>query len=101
MLELKSQIEEMQGKINWLIRCAKEQKGVGLGLEVGCGLKEDLIYKGPQPVKLNKSQQGPSGDAKLKGKMKAVGLGLSKSPRKIWKEKGLCIGPQHVSGLKE
>lgn len=62
LLELKSQLDDMQEKINWLIRCAKK-KAVGLG----CGLNEDnkrrasgghvpigwVQSNGPQPVKLS------------------------------------------------
>lgn len=32
LYEMKSQLGEMQDKINWLIRCIEEKKGVGVGL---------------------------------------------------------------------
>lgn len=100
LLELNSQIDEMQVSINWLIWCTEEKKGVGLASRVGYGLREDnkrggsggffslgrTQSKGPQLVNL--VNIGHLGEANLKRKKKVVGLGLCESPRKIWREKG-------------
>lgn len=40
MKEMKSQLDELQLNVSWLIRCVEEEKGVGVGLGLGDGLSE-------------------------------------------------------------
>ncbi|KAG6730961.1 hypothetical protein I3842_01G105800 [Carya illinoinensis] len=69
--ELKAQVNAMPEKIAWLIRRAKEKRGMGLGLGLGHVLE--------LPV--------GQGSGKLDG-LKGKGLDLGPSPRKKWVDTG-------------